>query len=64
MDAKKELEKLESNTGAKMDSWVFWTALYATPIIWMVFVFGQIISFHFFWCITASICLTLSLTNA
>lgn len=63
-DAKRQLEKQTSTPGAKTDSWVFWTTLYTTPIIWALFVFGQIISFHLFWIITASICLTLSLTNA
>ena len=63
-DARRELDKLESTAGAKTDSWVFWTTLYMTPVIWAFFVFGQILSFHFFWMITASICFTLSLTNA
>ena len=46
------------------DSRVFWTALYATPVIWGFFLFMQLISFRFFWFNTALICFMLSFMNA
>lgn len=64
VDAKQKLEKLENTPGAKTDSRIFWSALYLAPIVWAFFIFGQLMSFKFFWLITAVICFTLSFTNA
>ena len=63
-DAKEQLQKLENQPGVRTDAWIFWTALYVTPVIWFFLIFGQLLSFRFFWFITASICLSLSFANA
>ncbi|CDW83157.1 protein fam18b1-like [Stylonychia lemnae] len=57
----------ESNTEDKevgtTDSWVFWSALYLTPIIWGLCAVMDLLSFKFFWMNVAIICGTLSSIN-
>ena len=48
----------------KTDSFVFWTALYAYPIVWVVFIMMDLMLFKFLWVNLCLICLTLSFTNA
>ena len=45
------------------DSFVFWGALYLTPVVWGVFAFMDFIGFKFFWMLLCILCLTLSSTN-
>jgi len=58
----------ESDDGKKRvgrtDSFVFWMALYAYPIVWLFFGFIDLMSFKFLWIILCGICFTLSFTNA
>jgi len=58
----------ESDDGKKpvgrTDSFVFWSALYAYPLIWLLFGMLDFIKFSFFWLILCSIAFTLSFTNA
>jgi hypothetical protein len=57
----------ESNNEARPvnsgDSFVFWTALYATPCVWALFAFMDLISFKFFWMYSCLLCLVLSGIN-
>ena len=46
------------------DSYVFWTALYLTPLVWGFFFIVELFSFKFFWMVAISICFSLSFTNA
>jgi hypothetical protein len=64
IDAKAELDKINAAPGARTDSFIFWCVTYTTPAVWLLEVVMQLISFKFFWLITASICFTLSFTNA
>ena len=48
----------------KTDSFVFWTALYAYPLVWAVFLLMDIFSFKLLWVNLCIICFTLSFTNA
>lgn len=48
----------------KTDSFVFWTALYTYPMVWLIFGFLDIISFKLLWFILCSVCFCLSFTNA
>ena len=45
------------------DSFVFWGALYLTPVAWGVFAFMDFIGFKFFWMLLCILCLVLSSTN-
>ena len=58
----------ESDDGKKSvgrtDSFVFWSALYGYPFVWLVFGILDFLKFSFFWLILCSICFTLSFTNA
>lgn len=45
------------------DSWVFWSALYLTPIIWGLFAIMDFLSLKFFWMNVCIICATLSSIN-
>ena len=45
------------------DSFVFWTGLYVTPLIWGLFAFMDFIGFKFFWMYVCILCLILSATN-
>eukprot|EP00429_Kryptoperidinium_foliaceum_P003512 CAMPEP_0176009146 /NCGR_PEP_ID=MMETSP0120_2-20121206/4104_1 /TAXON_ID=160619 /ORGANISM="Kryptoperidinium foliaceum, Strain CCMP 1326" /LENGTH=211 /DNA_ID=CAMNT_0017341941 /DNA_START=233 /DNA_END=868 /DNA_ORIENTATION=- len=47
----------------KFDSSVFWTVLYATPLIWSVFFFFGILRFHLRWLIIVVMALSLSMAN-
>ena len=60
--AQEKMKRAEQENST--DSKVFWTALYVTPLVWMWFMFMQLISLRFFWLITAMICFTLAFTNA
>jgi len=57
----------ESNDNAgnvgKTDSLVFWSSLYATPVVWTFFAFIDLISFKFFWLNMCVICVVLSSAN-
>lgn len=54
-------EKAES-VGAT-DSFVFWTALYATPVIWIFFALMDLLSFKFFWLNVCAINFVLTSSN-
>mmetsp|Transcript_12872 Transcript_12872/g.21777 ORF Transcript_12872/g.21777 Transcript_12872/m.21777 type:complete len:165 (+) Transcript_12872:253-747(+) len=58
----------ESDDGSKpvgkTDSFVFWTTLYAYPMVWAVFGLLDLMGLKFFWLILCSICFTLSFINA
>lgn len=45
------------------DSFVFWTALYMTPVIWGFFALMDLLSFKFFWMNVCIICIVLSSAN-
>ena len=45
------------------DSWVFWSALYATPVVWGFFAFMDFLSLKIFWMNVCIICCTLSSIN-
>ena len=45
------------------DSFVFWGALYITPVAWAVFALMDFISIKFFWMLLCILCLVLSSTN-
>lgn len=47
----------------KTDSFVFWTALYVTPMVWGFFAFMDIISLKFFWAMLCVVCIILSSAN-
>lgn len=64
IDAKAELDKIKSDPGARTDSFIFWSMTYITPALWLLMLVMQIMTFKFFWVITAGICFTLSFTNA
>lgn len=50
------------NVGAT-DSFVFWTALYVTPVIWSLFAIMDLLSFKFFWLNVCAINIVLSSSN-
>lgn len=58
----------ESDDGKKKvgrtDSFIFWTALYLYPMVWLVFGFMDLVGFKFLWLILTVICFTLAFTNA
>ena len=58
----------ESDDGSKpvgrTDSFVFWAALYAYPMVWFIFGLIDLISFKIFWVNLCVLCFTLSFTNA
>lgn len=45
------------------DSFVFWTGLYVTPLLWGFFGFIDLIGFKFFWMYVCILCFILSFTN-
>jgi hypothetical protein len=45
------------------DSFVFWTALYITPVVWAFFSLINLLYFSFLWLSVTSVCLVLSGTN-
>lgn len=45
------------------DTWVFWSALYATPVVWGFFAFMDFLSLKIFWMNVCIICCTLSSIN-
>ena len=47
----------------KTDSFVFWTALYAAPIVWGFFAFIEILSLKLFWMNLCIICMILTGIN-
>jgi hypothetical protein len=51
-----------SKNGAT-DSFVFWTGLYVTPLIWGFFGLMDLFSFKFFWVNVCGICIVLSSAN-
>lgn len=57
-----ESSNQDTQAGAT-DSFVFWTALYATPAIWMFFAFIDIMSLKFFWAMVCGVCIVLSSAN-
>lgn len=63
-EAKLELEKSKAKEGGRTDSLIFWTTLYATPLIWSFLCLMQVLSLRFFWINTSAICFMLSFTNA
>ncbi|KAG5459210.1 MAG: hypothetical protein BJ554DRAFT_415, partial [Olpidium bornovanus] len=46
-----------------VDSRIFWTVLYTTPVVWAVFAVFAFIKFHVFWLPTVAIALALSSAN-
>lgn len=58
----------ESDDGTKpvgrTDSFVFWAALYAYPMVWLFFLIVDLFGFKFFWMNLCILCFTLSFTNA
>lgn len=63
-----EVFHYESDDGKKLvgktDSFVFWTALYCYPLVWLFFGLLDLLSFKFLWIILCGICFTLSFMNA
>ena len=63
-----EVWRYESDDGSKpvgrTDSFVFWTALYAYPLVWMLFGVMEFFSFKFFWLILCCGCASMAFTNA
>lgn len=57
-----ESKSEEMQIGAT-DSFVFWTALYCTPLVWIFFAFMDLMSFKFFWMNICIICIVLSASN-
>jgi hypothetical protein len=55
--------KPDSRVVNTQDSLVFWAALWATPILWLVFGFVAFISFEFKWLLIVTIALLLSAAN-
>lgn len=53
----------EAKTVGATDSFVFWSALYVTPLIWGFFAFMDLLSFKFFWMYVCLLCLALSAIN-
>lgn len=45
------------------DAQVFWTALYVTPIVWIVFAIGAVFSFNFDWLLVVLVALILCTAN-
>ena len=58
------MEAAEAARVGKSDSRIFWTGTYSAPAIWFILLLMQIMKFNFFWMVTASICFSLSFTNA
>lgn len=57
-------ESSEDSSGVgATDSFVFWTALYATPVVWGFFALMDLLSFKFFWVNVCVICVVLSSAN-
>ncbi len=46
-----------------MDKWVFWGVLLGTPIIWIIFLIANILTFVVFWSICCLVNLLLSAGN-
>ena len=46
------------------DSYIFWTALYLTPMAWAFFFIVELFSFKFFWMVATGVCFSLSFMNA
>lgn len=67
-DSGEEVFHYESDDGkkrvGKTDSFVFWTALYCYPLVWLFFGFIDFLSFKFLWIILCGICFSLSFMNA
>ena len=53
----------EAKTVGATDSFVFWSSLYITPLIWGFFAFMDLLSFKFFWMYVCILCLALSAIN-
>ena len=51
-----------SKIGA-MDSRIFWSGLYVTPVIWIVFLFACVFKFQFEWVVMCAVAITLSWAN-
>lgn len=47
----------------KTDSFVFWTTLYLTPVIWIFFALMDLLSLKIFWINVCIICCVLSAAN-
>ena len=64
-----EIEKLKkqglktAEVGAT-DSYIFWSALYLTPVVWAFFFIVELFSFKFFWMVATGVCFSLSFMNA
>jgi len=57
-------ESNDQQTGVgATDSFVFWTALYGTPLVWAFFIFIDLIGMKFFWLNVAVVCMILSGIN-
>lgn len=52
-----------AKTLGKTDSFVFWSALYLTPLVWGFFGFMDLLSLKFFWVNVCFICFLLSSAN-
>jgi hypothetical protein len=53
----------QAETVGATDSFVFWTALYATPIIWTLFSLVDLLYFRFFWLNVCAINIVLTSSN-
>ena len=58
-----ESDEESNKKQAPTDSFVFWTALYATPCVWAFFAFMDLMSFKFFWMYVCILCFVLSFIN-
>ena len=63
-----EIWRYESDDGSKpvgrTDSFVFWTALYGYPLVWMLFALMELLSFKFLWLILCCLVCSMAFTNA
>ena len=57
-------EREARNAVGQTDSKIFWMGTYGAPLIWGILFVKQLWSFSFLWMVTASICFSLSMTNA
>lgn len=56
-------ESASSNQPNAVDSSIFWTVLYVTPVIWSFLLFTALVRLHFGWMITVILALTMTGSN-
>jgi hypothetical protein len=58
-----ESDEDETKPVGSTDSWVFWSALYLTPVLWGFFALMDFLSLKFFWMNVCIICAVLASIN-